>query len=53
MQQTGSNFSYFPAYGENKRLFIKSTCKGCGEFRLVDLIDGSLEKWEQEHKCSQ
>jgi hypothetical protein len=34
------------------RVMIQSTCAGCGETRIVSHVDGSLEKWEQEHRCS-
>lgn len=30
---------------------IKSTCKRCGEFQLVNIRDGSLAEWESNHVC--
>jgi hypothetical protein len=33
------------------RLLIQSTCKGCGKSRIVSKHDGSLEQWEDGHRC--
>jgi hypothetical protein len=44
-------FENAPAYEQDDRLVIRSTCKNCGAFRFVSVRDGSLEKWESEHKC--
>ena len=30
---------------------IRVTCKKCGAFQLVNIIDHSLEKWERNHTC--
>jgi len=34
------------------RLLIASTCLKCGESKLVSSSDGSLEEWEEEHRCT-
>jgi hypothetical protein len=39
------------AYDEENRAVIKSTCKKCGESKLVSIRDGSLAKWEAQHTC--
>jgi hypothetical protein len=51
MQQTTPSFDNSPAYDEDGRLVIKSTCKDCAESRLVNVRDGTLAKWELRHKC--
>ena len=44
-------FDNAPAYDEDGRLVIKSTCKKCGESNLVSVRDRSLAKWELQHAC--
>ena len=39
------------AYDEENRAVIKSTCKKCGESKLVSIRDRSLAKWEAQHVC--
>lgn len=51
MQQPTRSFTNEPAYDEDGRVVIKSTCESCGEFRLVSLRDGSLKLWEGRHEC--
>jgi hypothetical protein len=51
MQQTNPKFNNDPAYGEDGRLVIKSTCKSCGASQLVSVRDGTLAKWESQHEC--
>jgi len=45
------DFSHAPAYADEHRVLIKSTCKKCGESALVSIIDGSAKKWELMHRC--
>ena len=52
MQQTNHNFANAPAYDGDGQLVIRSTCDECGEFRLVNVRDGSLKRWESKHECS-
>jgi len=33
------------------RLLIASTCLKCGESKLASSSDGSLQEWENDHKC--
>jgi hypothetical protein len=35
----------------NGRLLIQSTCRQCGKSRMLSCQDGSLELWEDFHKC--
>lgn len=51
MQQPTRSFTNEPAYDEDGRVVIKSTCESCGESRLVSLRDGSLSLWEARHEC--
>jgi hypothetical protein len=44
-------FDNAPAYDEDGRLVIKSTCRQCGESKLVSVRDRSLAKWESRHAC--
>jgi hypothetical protein len=46
-----SEFDNAPAYDEDGRLVIKSTCTKCGESNLVSVRDKSLAKWESRHDC--
>jgi hypothetical protein len=39
------------AYDEENRAVIKSTCKQCGESKLVSIRDRSLTTWEAQHVC--
>jgi hypothetical protein len=51
MRQTNRSFANAPAYEEDGRLVIKSTCGHCGAFQLVNVRDGSLARWELQHEC--
>lgn len=51
MQYTNHNFANAPAYDEDGRLVIKSTCSDCGAFQFVSVRDGSLRNWESQHEC--
>lgn len=33
------------------RLLIQSTCGRCGKSKIVSHHDGSLEQWEDGHRC--
>jgi len=33
------------------RLFIQSSCKHCGQVKIVSEFDHSLQKWEEDHHC--
>jgi hypothetical protein len=45
----------FARYGvrTEDRLLIHSVCTKCGASKLVSYHDGSLEKWEDSHKCEE
>jgi hypothetical protein len=43
-------FSRAPVRAE-LRLMILSTCLNCGESQAVSSTDGSLEEWENHHRC--
>lgn len=30
---------------------VKATCNRCGMSQLLNVADGSLRRWEQEHQC--
>jgi hypothetical protein len=51
MKEPPRSFTNEPAYDEDGRLVVKSTCESCGEFRLVSIRDGSLRLWEARHEC--
>jgi hypothetical protein len=51
VKESDRNFDNAPAYDEDGRIVVKSTCKTCGAFRLVSVRDGSLKKWESRHEC--
>jgi hypothetical protein len=51
MKESSRTFDNAQAYDEDGRIVIKSTCKACGAFQLVSIRDGSLDKWESEHRC--
>ena len=51
MQLLHSSFENSPAYDEDGRLVIKSTCKRAA-FQLVNVRDGSLTMWEARYECS-
>lgn len=36
---------------QGSRLMIQSECVACGASRLVSRHDGSLEEWEDGHRC--
>jgi hypothetical protein len=48
---SGRSFDHRLAH-DGFRTVIESTCRDCHVSRLVSMADGSLEKWEREHKCS-
>jgi hypothetical protein len=50
MQET-LKFDNAPAYDEDGRIVIKSTCRNCGESKLVSVRDLSLPRWESQHVC--
>lgn len=33
-------------------LKFRSTCQSCGESRILSAADGSLQEWQDGHKCS-
>jgi hypothetical protein len=33
------------------RLMIRSACASCGDSKLVSKVDGSLQEWEDGHRC--
>jgi hypothetical protein len=35
------------------RALIESVCRVCGQSQIVSADDGSLQRWEREHGCSQ
>jgi hypothetical protein len=35
-----------------RRTVIRVTCKICGESRTMSTWDGSLQRWEQTHRCA-
>jgi len=43
-------FDHEMVFAESRTL-ITSTCKKCGESRIVSTADGSLEGWEKGHAC--
>jgi hypothetical protein len=43
-------FSHNAVYSGD-RLIIESVCTRCGASKLVSMLDGSLKKWEDGHKC--
>ncbi len=45
-----STFTHMPVKTE-ARLLIVSTCQKCGASKLVSSFDGSLQRWEDGHKC--
>jgi hypothetical protein len=49
--QEALKFDNAPAYDEDGRVVIKSSCRKCGESKLVSIRDGSLAKWESQHVC--
>jgi hypothetical protein len=34
-----------------RRLMIRSVCAKCGESKVVSASDGTLDDWEDSHKC--
>ena len=46
-----ADFENAVAYEDDDRLVIRSTCRKCGAYRFVSVRDGSLDKWESEHRC--
>lgn len=36
---------------EESRLMIRSTCQECGASKVVSSADGSLDDWEDGHRC--
>lgn len=48
---SGQRFSH-TVKRESTRIMIESTCTRCGEMQLVSYGDGSLARWEQEHRCN-
>ena len=34
-----------------ERLLIQSTCKACGRTKVVSSADGTLQDWENNHRC--
>ena len=49
--QAALAFDNAPAYDKDGRFVIKSTCRKCGESKLVGIRDRSLAKWESQHTC--
>jgi hypothetical protein len=49
--QEALTFDNAPAYDEDGHIVIKSTCRKCGESKLVSVRDLSLKKWESQHTC--
>lgn len=53
MSRTAAALNYFndiPLRTET-RLLILSTCKKCGEAKLVSSYDGSRQQWQNHHQC--
>ena len=36
----------------NKRTIIVASCKKCGEKKTCSTWDGSLQRWERTHRCT-
>ena len=51
MRDDSRGFDEVLARDDDGVVRIRSTCKRCGVFRLVNAGDGSLRKWENEHVC--
>jgi hypothetical protein len=51
MHATHSSFDNDLAFDQEDRVLIKSTCKQCGVSMLVNVRDGSLDKWVSRHEC--
>jgi hypothetical protein len=46
-----SSFHHSLVQGEGVVCLIRSMCKTCGEWKVVSAVDGTVFKWEREHKC--
>ena len=45
-------FDHQLAEDNRARIRIKATCKNCGASELLSVMDDSLTKWEDAHKCN-
>jgi hypothetical protein len=50
MSSPASGFTHILVRLE-QRLLIRSSCSVCGESKLVSHSDGSLDEWENGHRC--
>jgi YVTN family beta-propeller protein len=44
-------FTHELAHDEESNVRLKSTCKRCGASRIVNIREGSLDKWQCDHAC--
>lgn len=51
MSDDSRGFDQAFARDDDGNVRIKSTCRRCGAFRLLNAGDGSLLKWERQHLC--
>jgi len=51
MAEDSSGFDEVMARDDDGVVRIRSTCRRCGAFRLVNAGDGSLRTWEERHLC--
>jgi hypothetical protein len=52
MPEIYGSFDSDLAYDQEGNVVIRSTCRECGESKLVCVRDGSLAKWESQHTCT-
>jgi hypothetical protein len=51
LDRANPNFDHQLAEDKRARIVIKAICKKCGASELVSVMDDSLTKWEDGHKC--
>ena len=51
LDRASPNFDHELAEDRRGRIRIKVICKKCGASELVSVMNGSLTKWEDGHKC--
>lgn len=51
LDRANPDFDHQLAKDKRGRIRIKSMCKKCGTSELVSVMDDSLTRWEDGHKC--
>ena len=46
-----SEFEHKPEKDSEGFMRIRSTCKRCGASKLVNVADGTMRNWEENHRC--